>query len=360
MLCYYVNNSGVIMLSALKGKAKELVSTVTHGQGVSKSIDKENLLPENALNPSYPYANFGYMENGVFYRSNLAIENKANLNISGISGIPDEEAWEWFRKHMIGKSHVGGDYYKNHMNTLLEGEVPKKVVEELYNIKSDKIKFAALEEFLDEENRSFPVARLAIAGKDQVCLMDFLEANKCKEYGVNAITMCSPDENKTRGVRLTLCYDEDGQEIKSYEILNGTYDMDLTWEVEGKKCEMKISVSSDGSAKILKRNGVTDEEIYAHTEVMVGKEHDTKSLYEALGLQQTQGKNVEKIQPKLYKRSQPQKSKEIKELVEKNPEVKSALKEFASEVKEESSESVKPLTDITKANVKEAGSSIQR
>ncbi|MHC3897977.1 UNVERIFIED_CONTAM: hypothetical protein LBW93_03600 [Wolbachia endosymbiont of Nasonia longicornis] len=46
--------------------------------------------------------------------------------------------------------------------------------------------------------------------------------------------------------------------------------------------------------------------------------------------------------------------------MEKNPEVQSALKGFASEVKEESSESMKPLTDMTKTNVKEAGSSIQR
>ncbi|CCE76880.1 MULTISPECIES: hypothetical protein [Wolbachia] len=355
------------MLSALKNlksKAKELVSTITHGQGVSKNIDKENCLPEkNALNPSYPYVNFGYMENGVFYQSQLAIKDKANLNISGVSGLPDEESWKIFQKHKVGKSHGEGDDYKSHINTLLEGEVSRKVVEELYNIKSDKIKFAALEEFLDEENRSFPVARLAIAGKDPICLMDFLEASKSKEYGIDAITMCKSDKNKTRGVRLSTCYDEDEQEIRSYEILDGTYDMDLAWEVEGKKCQMKISVSSDGSAKILKRNGVTDEEIYAHTEVMVGKQHETKSLYEALGLQQTQGKSMEKIQPKLYKRSQPKDSSSkaaIKQLVEKNPEVKSALKEFASEVKEESSESIKPLTDMTKANVKEADSSMQR
>lgn len=349
------------MLSALKNlksKAKELVSTITHGQGVSKNIDKENCLPEkNALNPSYPYVNFGYMENGVFYQSQLAIKDKANLNISGVSGLPDEESWKIFQKHKVGKSHGKGDDYKSHINTLLEGEVSRKVVEELYNIKSDKIKFAALEEFLDEENRSFPVARLAIAGKDPICLMDFLEASKSKEYGIDAITMCKPDKNKTRGVRLSTCYDEDEQEIRSYEILDGTYDMDLAWEVEGKKCQMKISVSSDGSAKILKRNGVTDEEIYAHTEVMVGKQHETKSLYEALGLQQTQGKSMEKIQPKLYKRSQPQKSKEIKELVEKNPEVQAAAKEFASEAKEESSESFKSLTNV---DVKEAGPSIQR
>ncbi|QXY88898.1 hypothetical protein [Wolbachia endosymbiont of Diaphorina citri] len=246
----------------------------------------------------------------------------------------------------------------NHSSTVVSGDVPKEIVKELYGMKSDKIKFAALEENLDEDFIPFPVARLAVAGKDPICLMDFLEASKCKEYGIDAITICSPDENKTRGVRLVLCQDEDGQEIRSYEVLNGTYDMDLNWEVAEKKCEMKISVSADGSAKILKRNGVTDEEIYAHQEVMVGKPHDTKFLYEALGL--NQGKSTEKVQPKLYKRSQPQKSKEIKELVEKNPEVESALKEFASGVKEESSESVKPLTNVAKPNVKGADSSIGR
>uniref|UniRef100_A0AAU7YMI9 Uncharacterized protein n=1 Tax=Wolbachia endosymbiont of Oeneis ivallda TaxID=3171168 RepID=A0AAU7YMI9_9RICK len=102
------------MLSALKNlksKAKELVSTITHGQGVSKNIDKENCLPEkNALNPSYPYVNFGYMENGVFYKSDPAIKNKANLSISGVSGIPDEESWEMFQKHKVGKSWGEGDY----------------------------------------------------------------------------------------------------------------------------------------------------------------------------------------------------------------------------------------------------------
>ncbi len=362
------------------------MSTVTHGGKVGKihDISRESSTFSGV---------FGYVENGVIhdyrealdldkeikkqwfpsvsngkafpkmYKSGYEVHNTETWearekNINLLHDINDKETLRMYRDYLIGGSVDSNDV--NHSSTIVSGDVPKEIVEELYSMKSDKIKFAALEENLDEDFIPFPVARLAVAGKDPICLVDFLEANKCKEYGIDAITMCSPDENKTRGVRLTLCQDEDGKEIRSYEILHGTYDMDLNWEVEGKKCEMKISVSSDGSAKILKRNGVIDEEIYAYTEVMVGKEHDTKSLYEALGLQQIQGKNVEKIQPKLYKRSQPQKSKEIKELVEKNPEVQSALKEFASEVKEESSESVKPLTDMTKANVKEAGSSMQR
>lgn len=361
------------MLSALKSKVqtktKELVSTITHGQGVSKS---------SSVSKNFHPGEFGYIEDNTLHTRLEATAYRKDVDPNfelyrycyyifddqewkdhqkEISNLynNDKELLKNYRKDMFG--HEMTSYDANYRPVIIAGEVPMKIVKELYS-KSDKIKFAALEENYDLDDLPFPVARLAIAGKDPVCLMDFLEASKCKEYGIDAITMCSPDENKTRGVRLSICQDEDGKEIKSYEILNGIYDMDLNWEVEGKKCEMKISVSADGSAKILKRNGVTDEEIYAHTEVMVGKQHDTKSLYEALGLQQ--GKSMEKIQPKLHKRSQPQKSKEIKELVEKNPEVKSALKEFASEVKEESSESVKPLTDITKANVKEAGSSMQR
>lgn len=381
------------MLSSFKNlknkaqkKAKELVSTITHGGKVGKihDISKESSTFSGV---------FGYVENGVLhdwrealdldkeikkqwfssvdngrafpkiYKSGYEVHNTETWearrkNINFLCDINDKETLKMYRDYLLGGSVDSNDV--NHSSTVVSGDVPKEIVKELYSIKSDKIKFAALEENLDEDFIPFPVARLAIAGKDPICLVDFLEASKCKEYGIDAITMCAPDENKTRGVRLELCQDEDGQEIRSYEILNGTYDMDLNWEVEGKKCEMKISVSSDGSAKILKRNGVTDEEICAHTEVMVGKQHEPKFLYEALGLKQTQGKSMEKVQPKLYKRSQPQKSKEIKELVEKNPEVKSALKEFASEVKEESSESVKPLTDVTKADVKEAGSSMQR
>lgn len=373
MLYYYVNNNGVIMLSALKSKAQELVSTMTHGQGVSKSIDKPK---RDKFVPS----EFGYIEDNIPYTTREATAYREGVDSNelyrysyyifndqtwkehqeDISNIynNDKEALKNYRKDMFG--HEMTSYDVNYRPVIIAGEVSMKIVQELYSVKSDKIKFAALEENYDLDGLPFPVARLAIAGKDPICLMDFLEASKCKEYGIDAITICTPDENKTRGVRLSLLEDEDGKEIRSYEILNGTYDMDLNWEVEGKKCEMKISVSADGSAKILKRNGVTDEEICAHTEVIIGKQHETKFLYEALGLQQ--GKSMEKIQPKLYKRSQPQKtiSKEeakIKELMEKNPEVKSAAKELASEV---SSESVKPLTDITKANVKEAGSSIQR
>lgn len=371
------------MLSALKNlkskaetKAKELVSTITHGKGISKSIDK-------AKGDKFIPSEFGYIEGNIPYTRREATAYREGVDSNElyrysyyifndqewkehqkeISNIynNDKEALKNYRKDMFGQEVTSHD--ANYSPVIIAGEVPMKIVQELYSMKSDKIKFAALEENYDLDDLPFPVARLAVAGKDPICLADFLETSKCKEYGIDAITICNTDENKTRGVRLTLCQDEDGQEVRSYEILNGTYDIDLNWEVEGKKCEMKISVNADGSAKILKRNGVTDEEIYAHTEVMVGKQHDTKSLYEALGLQQTQGKSMEKVKPTLHKRSRPAESKEdakIKELMEKNPEVQSALKEFASEVKEESSESFKPLTNVEKANVKEAGPSIGR
>ncbi|WP_349967409.1 hypothetical protein [Wolbachia endosymbiont of Armadillidium arcangelii] len=378
----------------LKNKAKEMVSTVSHGGKVGKihDISKESSTFSGV---------FGYIENGVLhdYREALDLDKEIKKqwfssvsngkafpkmyksgyevhdaetwearqkNINLLYDIHDEETLRMYRDYLLGVSADSNDV--NHSSKMVSGDVPKEVVKELYGMQSNKIKFAALEENLDENFIPFPVARLAIAGKDPVCLRDFLEASKCKEYGIDAITICKPDENKTRGVRLTLCEDEDRQEIRSYEVLNGSYDMTIAWEVEGKKCQMDISVSSDGSAKILKRNGVIDEQICAHQDVMVGKQHETKFLYEALGLQQTQEKSTEKVKPSLNRRSKPKaveasSSKEgakIEQLVEKNPEAKSALKEFASEVQEESSESMKPLTNVTKADVKGAGSSIQR
>ncbi len=291
-------------------------------------------------------------------------------NINLLHDIHDEGTLKMYREYLLGTSADSNDV--DHSSTIISGDFPKEIIKELYNgkMKDHEIKFAALEENLDENYIPFPVARLAIAGKDPFCLRSLLEASKCKEYGVNAVTICKPDENKTRGVRLTLLEDENGQEVRSYEVINGTYEMVLGWYVEGKKCEMKVSISDDGSAKILKRNGVTDEQICAHTEVMVGKQHEAKFLGEALGLQpakaQAQQKNFEGVvassnkHPKLkaVKAPSSKDSKEgakVEQLLKKNPEVKSALKELGSELQKESSEVARPSTDMAKPDIKEVG-----
>ncbi|GFY08039.1 hypothetical protein TNCV_1354561 [Trichonephila clavipes] len=377
------------MLNALKNvksKAKEMISTTSHGKGVSKGSNKENSPPSDV--------DFGYIDNDVVHDSKEAFlcrdhkEGKHSLYRYVISDFLDKEQWEEHKKEIDSMCNQGEETLKmyreymfghpvssndvNHDPVLISGIIPKEIIKELCGgkMKDHKIKFAALEENLDENYIPFPVARLAIAGKDPFCLRSLLEASKCKEYGVNAVTICKPDENKTRGVRLTLLEDENGQEVRSYEVLDGTYDISLVWNVEGKECKMKISVSDDGSVKILKRNGVTDEQICAHTEVMVGKQHETKFLGEALGLQpakaQAQQKNFEGVvassnkHPKLkaVKASSSKDSKEgakVEQLLKENPEVKSALKELGSELQKGGSGVARPSTDMAKPDVKEVG-----
>ncbi|GFQ68408.1 hypothetical protein TNCT_97721 [Trichonephila clavata] len=357
------------MLNALKNvksKAKEMISTVSHGGKVGRIHD---ISKESSISP----AEFGYVENGVLYSG----EDPKKYSYNGALGFPVKEIWEMYQKHKLGKPVftdpiAGYNDINSNRPSLLSGYVPHEIIKELCSgkMKDHKITFAALEENLDENYIPFPVARLAIDGKDPFCLRSLLEASKCKEYGVNAVTICKPDENKTRGVRLTLLKDENGQEVRSYEVINGTYEMVLGWYVEGKKCEMKISISDDGSAKILKRNGVTDEQIYAHTEIMVGKQHETNFLYEALGLDLQQGqakpRSFEGITPMLNKRSelkavQASSSKDskdgakIEQLLKDDPEAKSALKELGSELQKESSEVARPSTDMAKPDVKEVG-----
>lgn len=268
-----------------------------------------------------------------------------------------EEGWSKYSylSEILSENNTIKDLSKYNGKSII-GEIPQKIKEEINKLYSNAIKSVDLEESKDENDFICPTVKLVLAKDDPIKLRDFLDNDVSTNYNLDAVMLCGSDKDKTREVQLVIYEDESGNEIRSYRIINKTYNMNLTWYVEGKE------ISNDGSAKILERNGVTDEQICAYNEVMIGgKELKPSFLSEALGLQQTQGKSMEKIQPKLYKRSQPQKptSKEDAK-VEKNPEVESALKELASEVKEESSESVKPLTNVAKPDVKGAGSSIQR
>lgn len=370
-----------------KEKNREKLIPISHSEGMSKTSTKSSPAPALGV--------FGYIENGVLhdyrevldlgenskqikqqwfssvnngkgfpkmYKSSYEAYDEKNWevrreNIKLLSEAKDEETLRMYREYMFGGNMNSNDV--NRQSVIIAGDVSKEIIGKLY-AESDRVKFAALEENLDEDYIPFPVARLTVVGKDPIDVKGLLNSDNCKKYGIDAVTICAPDENKTRGVRLVLCQSEEGQEVRTYEVINGTYQMSLNWEVEGKECKMEIEINADGSAKILKRNGVTDEQIFAHTEVMVGKQHEVNYLYEALGL--GKGKSTERIYPSLSKRSNPKVVKEtpakedakIKQLVEKDPEVKSALKEFASEVKEESSESMKPLTKVAKLTIEAA------
>lgn len=348
-----------------KSKTKEKLIPVSHGKSVSKD--------HNTSKRSFPpYKDFCYVEDGMLhsigedevkiadYINTVSSESSIRQRLNAIH--VNQEMWEEYRSMLTSFLHYDGEslnkaledegyskgYRKKTPGVMIIGDIAKEIVGDLCT-KSERIKFAALEENLDEDNIPFPTARLAITGKDPICVRSLLDSDECKKYSIYSATVCRPDENKTRGVRLTLLKDgEDGQEIRQYEVINGTYNMSLTWEVEGQECKMDIEINADGSAKILKRNGVTDEQIFAHTEITVGKEHNTKYLYEALGL--GKGKGTERITPSLNKRSKlsVKEDTKIKQLVEKDPNISSALKELSSALQ------AGPLTNVKQADARAA------
>lgn len=306
-----------------------------------------------------------------------------------------EEGWENYNylNEILPKNDTTKDLSRYNY-TPVTGEIPEKVKKEVGKLYNHIIKSIDIEESKDKYNCIIPTLKILPKKNDKINVRDLLENDICKEYDFSAVNICH--EDGTRGLRLIICEDADGNECRLYRVISQTYDMDLNWFVEGKECKMKISISDDGSVKILQRNGVTDEEIRAHQCVFLGgKELEPRLLSEALGLQKSQAKSSEPISPEckadetqsksvidkkiqcpypttgfmsmspqeyapeFYNTDVAQESTTlIKDFVEKNHEAKSALKDFASEVKEESSESFKSFTDMIKGNIKKADSSI--
>ncbi|WP_265021813.1 hypothetical protein [Wolbachia endosymbiont (group A) of Icerya purchasi] len=95
-----------------------------------------------------------------------------------------------------------------------------------------------------------------------------------------AITLLLP-QSKARGLRCRV--DKHGTRI--YEVANGSYEMTLKWNAQGKECNIKISIHDDGSIKLIEGNGVTMEQLAAHKEVKVGRQYEAKPLHEALAPQ---------------------------------------------------------------------------
>lgn len=283
-----------------------------------------------------------------------------------------EEGWQNYNylNEILPENDTTNDLSKYNYKPII-GEISEKVKKEVGKLYSYIIKSIDIEESKDKYNCIIPTLKIVPKKNDKINVRDLLENDICKEYDFSAVNICHKDG--TRGLRLIICEDVDGNECRLYRVISQTYDMTINWEVEGKKCKIKINISDDGSVKILKRNGVTDEEICAHKSVFLGgKELEPRLLSEALGLQKLQAKSNEPISPE-YKADKTQSKSVIdkkiqcpypttlvKDFVEKNHEAKAALKDFASEIKEGSSESMKPFTDMIKANVKKADSSVQR
>lgn len=149
-------------------------------------------------------------------------------------------------------------------------------------IENNAIEFIRLKEAKRENDIVYPSTRVVLNDNEkEVNIMKLLSGNACKKYNVKTITSCHPNKNKTRGL---CCYINDNGE-RVYEVINGSYDITLSWYVEDNKCKIKININDDGTIKILEGNGITQKQLLANKEVKVGKKCEAKPLHEALASQ---------------------------------------------------------------------------
>lgn len=243
----------------------------------------------------------------------------------------DKDSWEkfssgYFHVDMLGNGKLYDmNYRKRPIITGFVTDETKKEV--LRKIKDSglKLKFLCLEQHVDENGVAFPSIRLEwFEGKKEINLLDFLSGKSCNELGITTVTLCSPDDNKTRGIRLSLC--EDGTKI--YEVAHDSYEMTVNWEVEGKECKIKVLIHSDKPVEFIERNGITEEQLQANTEVILGPQGKAKPLYEALAsqLQQESSEEVKLLSEGANK---------VEDFIAKSPEARFALKELGSQVQQE-------------------------
>ena len=151
------------------------------------------------------------------------------------------------------------------------GKIAEQIKEEISkNIENNDIEFIKLKESKNEDNIIEPAVRIAIGSNTkEISMSDILNNDLCKQYGVKAITLLLP-QSKARGLRCRV----DGHGTRIYEVANGSYQMTLKWNAQGKECNIKISIHDNGSIKLIEGNGVTMEQLAAHKEVKVGRQYE--------------------------------------------------------------------------------------
>lgn len=138
----------------------------------------------------------------------------------------------------------------------------------------------------------YPSIRMKLSSNETINMSDAISGDVCKKYGIRSITLMLSD--KVRGISCKI----DDHGTKTYEVANGSYEMVLRWYVDEKKCIIKVSINDSGNVELLGHNGVNLEDLKANN-VKIGRQHEAKSLYEALSsqLQQAQLENFEIVQP---------------------------------------------------------------
>ncbi|KAG8177169.1 hypothetical protein JTE90_021762 [Oedothorax gibbosus] len=213
-----------------------------------------------------------------------------NLTLDSIQQIVlnTEEEWEQFFKSQNNPStnttnpepFVRGITKYNGKDII--GNIADQIGAEIRKGIDDSIKFIRLKEAKRENDIVYPSVRIVLDDSSkEINVKALLNGDICKRYNVKTITLCHPDQSYKRGA---CCYiNENGERV--YDIINGSYNINLTWNIEEKICNIRINVKDDGTVTLLESHGITEEELLANKEVKIGKKREAKFLHEALASQ---------------------------------------------------------------------------
>ncbi|WP_265015417.1 hypothetical protein [Wolbachia endosymbiont (group B) of Camptogramma bilineatum] len=169
-------------------------------------------------------------------------------------------------KHPIWNLETDEDKNKAYEVILPEQNKIKKAEQKL----ESEVK-ARLKEYVDD------IAGVSIYGdhasitlgddKKEFKISEFLNSDFCQKKGILGFsTLHSDGKSGMHG----FVAEEGKKRIRHYVVTDGSYEMTLNWhDKNGKKCTIKIKIDKDG-VDLTERNGVTEEQLKANTDVKIG------------------------------------------------------------------------------------------
>lgn len=169
-------------------------------------------------------------------------------------------------KHPIWNLEIDEDKNKAYEVILPEQNKIKKAEQKL----ESEVK-ARLKEYVDD------IAGVSIYGdhasitlgddKKEFKISEFLNSDFCQKKGISGFsTLHSDGKSGMHG----FVAEEGEKRIRHYVVTDGSYEMTLNWhDKNGKKCTIKIKIDKDG-VDLTERNGVTEEQLKANTDVKIG------------------------------------------------------------------------------------------
>ncbi|MGL9757617.1 MAG: hypothetical protein ACR5LA_01895 [Wolbachia sp.] len=169
-------------------------------------------------------------------------------------------------KHHIWNLETDEDKNKAYEVILPEQNKIKKAEQKL----ESEVK-ARLKEYVDDiEGVSIYGDHASITlgdDKKEFKISEFLNSDFCQKKGISGFsTLHSDGKSGMHG----FVAEEGEKRIRHYVVTDGSYEMTLNWhDKNGKKCTIKIKIDKDG-VDLTERNGVTEEQLKANTDVKIG------------------------------------------------------------------------------------------